>query len=455
MCRRTSWCMMLAGSWLLMAALTAPLSWAQEGIVLSGAGAVNRSMGGASTAAPIDASGAIYWNPASITGLNRSETAFGLELLFPHTTLSSRVPANALGPGLPPTAVAGSDQSNSGVFPLPTFGFVYRIEESPWTLGLGVLTVGGFGVNYPGSTTNPILQAPPLTGLGVGPVYSELLVMQVVPTAAFQLSERLSIGIAPTLTLASLRLDPNLVAPPDHPGGTDFVNYPRSAHSSIRPGGGVQAGVFYARPDGWQLGATIKSPQWMESFNFNSMDAQGRPLNVPFLLNYPMIASTGVAYAGFPRWLLAADLRYIDYANTEGFRRGGFGPNGAVQGLGWRSIFGVAGGVQYECTDTISLRLGYSFNQSPVPDEQNTNSPLATINAAAPSIIEHTLYAGVSWRLNESVMFSAAYAHGFKNSNSGIYRGPVVIVPGSTVLSEASADTFLIGVNVQFGSSRN
>src|ERR1700724_1691834 len=102
---RTGWWMLLGGA-IATNLVSSPLCTAQEGIVLTGAGAVNRSMGGAATAAPIDATGALYWNPASITGLKRSEMEFGMELLFPHTTLSSSVPAGALGPFGPPVNVA-------------------------------------------------------------------------------------------------------------------------------------------------------------------------------------------------------------------------------------------------------------------------------------------------------------------------------------------------------------
>jgi long-chain fatty acid transport protein len=314
--------------------------------------------------------------------------------------------------------------------------------------------VGGFGVNYPASISNPILQAPPLIGLGVGPLYSNLQVLQLVPTAAYQLTDRLSVGIAPTLTLASLSLDPNILAPPDHPGGTDFVSYPRSGHSPIRAGGGVQAGVYYAVPDGLQLGASIKSPQWLENFHLNSINAEGVPLTVPFSLDYPMIVSAGVGYAGFEHLLLAVDCRYIDYANTEGFRQGGFGPNGAVQGAGWRSVFCVAAGAQYQVSESLSLRLGYSYNQNPVSPTGGGDNPQATINSAAPAIVEHVLYVGASWRFSDALLLSVAYAHGFENSMSGVYRGPVVIVPGSTVRTEASADTFLAGLTVQFGCPR-
>src|SRR5690242_5787135 len=74
---------------------------AQMGVILSGAGAVNRSMAGASTAAPIDASGALYWNPASISGLPGSSLDIGVEMLYPQTRLASSFSPSVFGPGVP------------------------------------------------------------------------------------------------------------------------------------------------------------------------------------------------------------------------------------------------------------------------------------------------------------------------------------------------------------------
>jgi long-chain fatty acid transport protein len=62
-----------------------------QGVIIGAGGPVNRSMGGASVAAPIDSIGAIYWNPASISGIDRSETAFGLGLIIPNHTVSSSI----------------------------------------------------------------------------------------------------------------------------------------------------------------------------------------------------------------------------------------------------------------------------------------------------------------------------------------------------------------------------
>ena len=46
------------------------LMYGQSGHIMQGVGAVNMSMGGASTAQPLDISGALQWNPASISTFN-------------------------------------------------------------------------------------------------------------------------------------------------------------------------------------------------------------------------------------------------------------------------------------------------------------------------------------------------------------------------------------------------
>jgi hypothetical protein len=50
-------------------------AFAQAGHIMQGMGAVNMSMGGASTAQPIDINGAIHWNSASIAAFKK-QTVF-------------------------------------------------------------------------------------------------------------------------------------------------------------------------------------------------------------------------------------------------------------------------------------------------------------------------------------------------------------------------------------------
>ena len=51
----------------LVVILFTTATFAQAGHIMQGVGAVNMSMGGASTAQPLDISGALQWNPAAIS----------------------------------------------------------------------------------------------------------------------------------------------------------------------------------------------------------------------------------------------------------------------------------------------------------------------------------------------------------------------------------------------------
>jgi long-chain fatty acid transport protein len=434
-----------AGLTLLAAALCVAPAFGQAGIIFTGTGAVDRSMGGAATAAPVDATGALYWNPATLSGLPSSSIDFGAELLLPHAQVSSSLPAGALGPGVPPVPLSGSNRSDNGVFPLPSMALAYRPDGSIWTFGLGIFPIGGFGVNYPANPLNPILSPQPPNGLGLGSIYAQLAVLQMAPTISVQLTDRLSVGFGPTIDMGSLSADPAVFASPDDADGDGFATYPSGTHGRVAWGGGFQAGLFWKASDHWQFGASFKSPQWFEDYQFNSADELGQPRTLTVHLNMPMISSVGVAYTGFERWLLAADFRYYDYGNTEGFRQSGFDPTGAVQGLGWHSIFAVAVGAQYKLTDTLSARVGYTFNQDPISDTQSS------FNVVSPTIVEHAVYCGLSYQVTEALLLSVAYAHGFQNSISGPLLTPLGPVPGSVVANTVSADTFLLGATVRFG----
>ena len=398
-----------------------------QGIVLPGVGTVNRSMGGASVAAPIDAAGTLHWNPGALSGLASSEFVVSAELLGITSELSSSV----FGVG------SGSTGTDSEVFALPTVAIAFRPEDSCFSYGLGMYSIGGFGFNYPTSGTNPILfppAGPPLAGVGVGPVYSKLSILQIAPTVAMQVTDKLSIGLAPTLSMADAALDPGILASPV--GGV----YPPATHGRIFWGIGFQAGVYYVTDSCWTLGASFKSPQWFEEFQFNWTGGTAR-----LKADFPMILSVGAAYHGIERLVWAVDVRYVDYDNTDGFGDAtGFAPDGRVTGLGWQSVFAVATGVQYELTDRLTLRLGYSYNENPIRDSDTF------FNVASPAIYEHVISVGTSLWLSDRTTLSLAYLHAFENSISGPFQSPAGPVAGTSVMSEVSVNALVCGLEVRF-----
>src|SRR5207249_3034398 len=158
-----------------------------------------------------------------------------------------------------------------------------------------------------------------------------------------------------------------------------------------------------------------------------------------------LIVSVGAAYTGLERWVLAADVRYIDYENTRGVGDSGFTADGAVRGPGWRSVVAVALGAQYRLTDTVAVRAGYSFNENPVPDSQSF------INTVAPVVVEHLVSLGASWQVTPDFALSLAYVHAFENSVEGPLLTPAGPVAGTAVRNTASGDLVVLGATVRFG----
>jgi len=93
-------------------------------------------MGGVSTATPIDALGALYWNPAAIGRLGRNEASIGGSFIYPDIYVSSSRPR------LDGTVASGRTRSDNG-FPLvPSIGVVSKLDnESPMTFGFGLVAL--------------------------------------------------------------------------------------------------------------------------------------------------------------------------------------------------------------------------------------------------------------------------------------------------------------------------
>jgi long-chain fatty acid transport protein len=424
------------GSVVLLALL--PSSYGQ-GIIVPSAGPINSAMAGASTAAPVDFGGS-YWNPAILSGLDDQEFLLGSALALPSLHLQSSVPAGAVGGLFPPTSRFGEARSNSGVASGLATGFSFRLaDDSPLTLGIGIFGLVGGGVNFNGSYQVPILtpRQPP-NYAGVGPIFANLSILGISPMASLRLSDRLSVGAGPIITAGTPSFNPAFFAAgPKGPLG--LPTFPAATNARPYWGGGFQVGLLYELNEAWNLGFSYKSPVWQERWDFNATYPNLSPRRIGIQASLPEILSWGVAYKGLPRTLIDVDLRYIDYANTSLF-----GTKVIDGGLGWRSVFAVAVGTQYQATDRIVLRAGYLYNTNPIRDVTTL------FNVQAPGIITNTFTVGASYDLTEDVTFSLAWMHGFRNS----IQGPILQLPNSSVRLDAQVDTLWAGFNVKFGGSR-
>lgn len=397
-----------------------------QGIYISAAGPVNRSMGGASTAAPIDPLGAMYWNPATISGMQNSGLEFGMDLLYSNQTLSSSV-----GP------FSDSTKSENGFFPVPNIAWVHKTSNPAVTFGLGMNAVAGFKTNLRSSTTNPVLLPQPL---GLGLVSSEASFLQIAPVVSVALSDRFSVAVGPTITTGQASVEPFVFAAPNANG-----HYAEARATRYGWGGGVQTGVYFTANDYWRFGASYKSKQWMEPLRFFSSDATGADRPLSLNLDLPSILSLGTAYTPAEKWLLAFDVRYFDYGNSSGLGDAAvYNNNGSLNGLGWRSVVATALGVQYLWSERVALRGGYTFNESPIKKDQ------AFFNTATPLYYQHMLSSGAGYALTESVDVNMAYSYMLPAELSGPITLPSGNVPGSNVNNSLDVHFLSFGVVAKY-----
>lgn len=384
------------------------------------------------------------WNPATLSGLPTSEMSFAVGLIFPKSELSSSVNAGAFGPGQPPINLAGSTVSEAGISAVPYAAIVEKIENSAWSYGLGVFGIGGFRVNYPASDSNPILMPQPPVGLGLGSLSSDVEILQIAPTISYALSECFSIGFSPTISIAQVGVDPVLFAMPDDANGDHIPSYPEGRGNRSFWGGGFQFGIYFIGDGGWHYGAAVKSPQWFEDIRFFTDDELGHSHTVSVPFEYPLVASAGAAYSGLENWVFAGDIRLFDFGNAAGFQETGFAPDGSLRGLGWDSVVAVSCGTQFQASERLYLRTGYSYNQNPISDSDTG------FNVASPGILQHFFYCGASVAISPWTFLSIAYIHGFENDISGSIQSPLGPVPGTTVTSSASLDAITAGLAVKY-----
>ena len=397
-----------------------PATGLAQGVLFRGVGAINEGMGGAGIAAPIDSAGAVYGNPAALTGLVDNEVAVSMGFLLPDSSVASQIKS------MPATYAKESTQGK--VHFCPIVSGAYRMKkESPLTFGIMVGGVGGASVNYHAadpSYTNPILQGRHRK--------AEVVVMQALPTVSYAVNDNLSLGLSVASGIFSIKVDPM-------PFGQSPSSPLLDSDTAYTYGIGVNFGAYYDFKNHFKVGFLLKSPMWADSFKFAGADpVTGAHTRETFNFNLPMVVGGGVSYDGFKNWLLAFDIRYFDYHNTRGFKSVE-DQNGNIAGLGWDSICSFTFGAQYDVTKDLKVRAGYCFNENPIPGK------VQYANVASPMFIQHVVTIGATYALPQNFDVSLAWAHAFKNSVSGDFANGA-----GRVTNTVNADTVFVSITKRF-----
>ena len=405
---------------LLLSLVVQARSVRAQGVFLRSSGAVNESVGSVATGMPLDGSGALYWNPASISALEKNELSIGLGIILPESTVESKVVHDASGTVLAEGKTVGS----AGSVPVPTMSFIWRrCPKSPVTFGLGMGAVGGAASLY-AATDNPVLNARSKS--------ASIVILQVTPTVSYQVSEKLSLGVAPLIDLASLQINPMQLG---QPATQEIHNY----GTRYAWGGGFQVGAFYDFKNHFKAGFMYKSPIWAEPLHYQgTVVGTNKPVSGSFELDLPTTISLGFSYDGFKNTVIGMDFRYFDYGHAQGFKQG-IDENGIVKGVDWESIFSIAMGLERTINDKLKARIGYVWNENPIPSRS------VALNVADPLLMQHTLSFGATYAVQKNLEFTLAYSHCFKAKETGTFPTPIAGTYG-VVTSSAYANVLMTGI---------
>jgi long-chain fatty acid transport protein len=281
-------------------------------------------MAGVSIARPQDHLSAINGNPATLTDFQGTHFTFGgawAEATYNIQQLTP-LPLVNVDPYSAKSNQPGSMVGNIGVAQELSVGSV------PVVLGLGFITSAGLGTSF--------RQVPESNGTS-----SQYVNLDMVSALGVPLTERLSMGVALTI-------------------GTGFLDGPFTDVAGMTTAYGLRGtvGASYALSDATTLGA-----YWQTKKHFHFQDAavfNGQAFDVSF--DHPENLGLGIANQSLAdgRVLVAMDVLFKQYSNADFLS--------SIYDNQWVYQFGI----QYEASERVKLRCGYSYNTNPMRDATAT-----------------------------------------------------------------------------------
>ncbi len=370
-------------------------AYATNGMRMIGFGPVQDSMGGASVAAPLDAT-VLVTNPAGMTAVSPrfdlSGTAFAPTVKYSATGMAS----------------GQTMTSDRPVDLIPTLATVYRVADK-LTLGFAALGTAGMGVDYK-------------TDLYGSKTYTSYQNMRFAPAAAYKVTDQLSVGVAANLAYALMKYE---VAS----GATSMNMQPRDTQGAL--GIGATLGATYAITPAATVAVAYETRTKFQDFEWNIPahtlyfpDGTGgvNAVSVPggkekLSFDQPDVATIGGAYRVIPALLVAADVELIRWSTTNGKDMPKFATDPNMTGaqtwnMNWSDQVVVKAGAEYAATKELKLRAGYNYGQSPLDKTR------AFENVSFPAIAQHHVTAGVGYDVGH-VSLAAAVVYSPEASLTG------------------------------------
>jgi len=362
----------------LLSCILGPVSsaHANNGLNLIGFGAESVAMGGADLAVTSSPT-ALNINPAGMPRQGQmldNTLGIGLALNNYHTDAAG----DRVSLGNPLSAIGSGG---------------YTRAISNFTLGVGLFAQGGSGSMFSNIETPFGTQDDLLSMIGV---------LRLTPGVAWHPSETFSVGVSVPINIAAAKQD----VYPDTSTAI-FSGYAIRDAYAFTPS--VKVGTMVRLNDRLTLAAAYSSKTELKfrnaemKVNFTAQGLGYVTYDDTTLegISLPQQLGVGVAFRATPHLLLALDVDWLDWsAAVKRSTLKATSPNSALAPqtiessaeMNWKDQVVVALGAAYDVNERVTVRAGYNYGKSPVPD--SSLSPLL-----AP-IMEQSVTLGMGYRMD-------------------------------------------------------
>ncbi len=381
--------------------------WPQLGIAggyaLNEQGAHASGTANAGAAANPENAGILFFNPAGMTKLKGTQLSFGASVIEVDPEFSGTATNNV---GAPVIGDDGGDFIGTSV--IPNLYLTHTWDR--FATGIGIYVPYGLKANYDNDF--------------VGRYFADKTEVQVItiqPSFAFELTEQLSLGFGLNAQYAEGRI-------------TKWVDY--SDQSPLLPDGyfdtegddlefGWTAGVLFSPTESTNIGLTYRSETDLELEGEAELTGPFGALvgatpgqfvklkeDAVVPLPTPETATIALKHDFNEQWTLLAGATWTRWSRFENLdiwsdQGGGvltnfvtgpkYGAVGSIIGHvpeNWENTWSAAVGAAYHLSPQWTLRAGYAWDESPVKEEFRT--------ARVPSSDRHWLTLGAGWKEPES-----------------------------------------------------
>lgn len=336
------------------------------------------ALGGAMVARDADPSSVAY-NPAAITDLEGAQVQMGATAIAPTAKMTSN------------TAGKRDAEFTDSVWGLPTFYYTQQLSDNYW-FGFGMFSRVGLGTDYKDTDTWPGRY---------NCSYAAIQSVSLNPNLAMKLTDELSVAFGLDATYLRFMYD-TTIPPVDVMQQIDADGWAY----------GLNLGARYKPYDWLAFGVAWRSEMQLTvngNVDFTQKGAVPAPATCDVRGTEPIPENItfGVMVKPFDKLSLEADAVWTRWSayNTLviNYDPALFGKTSASSEKNWKNTWRFQFGAEYALTDSIDLRAGYVYDQSPVDDAHE--------DYAVPCSDRQIASTGIGWKINESWVLDASYSY--------------------------------------------